>query len=340
MIAIPKSRRTLLQALAACLLVLQLTVTVSETAIPPALPAEAGSFTGVIVLPDDGAAPFLDELDAAQESIQLYIYLLSDEEAIRALLRAHHRGVDVRVMLDPTPYGGAGSELDVYQRLDAAGVGVRWTSGQFRFAHVKMLIVDHTVLMVMNLNWTQAAFSANREFAVVTNDADQVAQATLIFENDWDGLAATAAGPLITSPETSRVSLLRFITSAKSSVDIYAEVMTDPEIVDALGNAQSRGVRVRLVMSEAGDESLWHEEPGFLARLGVEVRIVNDPYIHAKVVIVDGELAWIGSQNFTANSLDNNREVGTFVDDRPSLARINRAFEADFVAGTPLTAPE
>jgi phosphatidylserine/phosphatidylglycerophosphate/cardiolipin synthase-like enzyme len=336
MIADRCSRRTLLQALTICLLVMQLTATLSESSTQSAPPADAGSFTGIIVLPDDGAAPFLDELKAAQESIQLYIYLLSDENAIRALLRAHLRGVAVQVMLDPTPYGGAGSELDVYQRLDAAGIDVRWTSGQFRFAHVKMLIVDHTILMVMNLNWTQAAFSENREFAVVTNDADRVAQATELFENDWDGVTATAAGPLITSPETSRAALLRFIASAESSVDIYAEVITDPEIVEALGKAETRGVRVRLVMSEAGDESLWHEEPGFLAGHGVEVNIVNDPYIHAKVLIVDGGLAWVGSQNLTANSLDNNREVGTFIDDPPSLARIIEAFETDFFEGRPL----
>jgi phosphatidylserine/phosphatidylglycerophosphate/cardiolipin synthase-like enzyme len=203
-----------------------------------------------------------------------------------------------------------------------------------------MLIVDQFTLMVMNLNWTEAAFSENRELAVVTDDPARVTQALAIFENDWAGQSETPIGPLVISPETSRNDLLQFIASAEATLDVYAEVMTDQEILDALVEAQLRGVRVRLVMSEAAGESLWHEEPGFLARSGIEVIIVNQPYIHAKALIVDGTAAWIGSQNFTANSLDNNREIGTFVNDAPSLARIVRAFEADVAAGMPLGAPE
>jgi phosphatidylserine/phosphatidylglycerophosphate/cardiolipin synthase-like enzyme len=340
MIAAIRARRMHIRVLAACLLLVQLAVLLSASASQTTPTSEDGTVTGIIVLPEDAATPILDELEAAKESILLYIYLLSDEDAIRALLRAHYRGVDVRVMLDPAPYGGAGTEVDVFQRLSTAGIDVRWTSGAFRFAHVKMLIVDQFTLMVMNLNWTEAAFSENRELAVVTDDPARVTQALAIFENDWAGQSETPIGPLVISPETSRNDLLQFIASAEATLDVYAEVMTDQEILDALVEAQLRGVRVRLVMSEAAGESLWHEEPGFLARSGIEVIIVNQPYIHAKALIVDGTAAWIGSQNFTANSLDNNREIGTFVNDAPSLARIVRAFEADVAAGMPLGAPE
>jgi len=129
------------------------------------------------------------------------------------------------------------------------------------------------------------------------------------------------------------------IEGAQDSIDVYAEFITDSEIVDALVNAGSRGVQVRLVMSEAIDESLWYEEPGFLARNGVDVRIVNTLYIHAKALLVDGQLAWIGSQNFTANSLDNNREVGVIVTKPAALSRIQRAFDIDFTSGVRLSAP-
>ena len=52
-----------------------------------------------MVLPDDGKQPFIDEIDAASASIQLYIYLLSDDDIINALVRAHVRGVTVQVIL-------------------------------------------------------------------------------------------------------------------------------------------------------------------------------------------------------------------------------------------------
>ncbi|MEZ4498846.1 MAG: phospholipase D-like domain-containing protein [Thermomicrobiales bacterium] len=116
---------------------------------------EQRALTAVIVLPDDGKSAIIDEIDAARYSIRLYLYLLSDEDVIRALLRAHLRGVDVRVMLEPEPYGGAQTGTETWMRLDAAGINVRRSPDEFRFAHVKLAIIDDAVALVMNLNLTR-----------------------------------------------------------------------------------------------------------------------------------------------------------------------------------------
>jgi len=55
--------------------------------------------------------------------------------------------------------------------------------------------------------------------------------------------------------------------------------------------------------------------------------------------IADGERAFIGSQNLSATSLDQNRELGIIVDDPVNLARLMRTFEADFRSATPQEAP-
>jgi phosphatidylserine/phosphatidylglycerophosphate/cardiolipin synthase-like enzyme len=302
----------------------------------PAIAAVLEPFAAVLVLPDDGRQPFIDEIDAADSSIDLYLYLLSDEEIIQGLIRSHVRGVNVRVMLEPEPFGGAQTELETWQRLDAAGIDVRWSPARFRFAHIKLMIVDREVALIMNLNMTESAFEGNRELAVMTSEPAAVAHAAMIFENDWNGRPDAVSGPLISSPETSRSALLALIESAKESLELYAEFITDSEVLEALAAAVERGVLVRLVMSEAAGESLWSEEPGFLARAGVDVRIVDVPYIHAKLVLSDGAVAWIGSQNFTATSLDDNRELGIVLGQPANLARIAAAFEADFLAATPL----
>jgi phosphatidylserine/phosphatidylglycerophosphate/cardiolipin synthase-like enzyme len=36
---------------------------------------------------------------------------------------------------------------------------------------------------------------------------------------------------------------------------------------------------------------------------------IKKPYPHIKLLIVDDEIVFIGSTNFTQNALDNNREV-------------------------------
>ncbi|MFX9707477.1 phospholipase D-like domain-containing protein, partial [Acinetobacter baumannii] len=77
-----------------------------------------------------------------------------------------------------------------------------------------------------------------------------------------------------------------------------------------LKDALARGVRVRLVGSP--------QEPGdtyFLAgaeelrRAGADLRFLPDPYVHAKALVVDGEVALVGSLNLSANSINANREL-------------------------------
>jgi len=51
-------------------------------------------------------------------------------------------------------------------------------------------------------------------------------------------------------------------------------------------------------------------------------------------VIIDGIRAFVGSQNFTATSLDQNREVGILVADPVALQRLQQTFESDWSQAT------
>ncbi|HEU0116967.1 MAG TPA: phospholipase D-like domain-containing protein [Thermomicrobiales bacterium] len=289
---------------------------------------------GLVVQPDDGRAPILDEIDRARRSIDLEVYLLSDSQMIAALERAHDRGVPVRVLLEQHPFGGNGSTPDVYARLQKAGVDVRWTNPAFTFSHVKLFIFDDDAAAIMNLNLTASAFTRNREFAIVTTQPAAVRTAMAIFAADWTRGPEPNPDPLVVSPTNSREALLGLIGGARRSLDIYAEVMRDPEAMRAVEDAARRGVQVRLIMSgQPNDDN--GKQRAELAAAGVQVRLLNRLYIHAKMILVDGQRAFVGSQNFTATSLDQNREVGIVVDDPAVLARIEKTFAADFATGKP-----
>ena len=113
--------------------------------------------------------------------------------------------------------------------------------------------------------------------------------------------------------------------------------MRDPEVMEVLAAAEHRGVAVRLIMSgdpDGTDDNA--EERAELAEAGVDVRLARGGlYIHAKMVLVDGARAFVGSQNFTAGSLDQNRELGVLLDDRASVSRLARTFDEDFAEGQP-----
>ena len=305
-----------------------------EVPPPPAPPPATGMaapVVGLFVQPEDGRAPLLDEIAAARSSVAVAIYLLSDEETIAALEGATARGVSVRVLLEEHPFGGAGNQDEIFARLQAAGIDVRWSNPAFRFSHIKTAVVDDEVAVIMNQNLTTAAFDQNRELNVLTTRPADVAHAAAIFAADWERAAEPAPGPLVVSPTNARSELLALIAGAERNLDVYAEVIRDPEFVAALSDAVARGVAVRVVMS--GGEERQLVELRQLATAGVAVRLVSSPYIHAKLFLADGERAFVGSQNMTATSLDQNRELGLVIDEPGAVERIGRVFAADFGSG-------
>jgi cardiolipin synthase A/B len=309
----------------------------------PAPPEAAGdqervpaAATGVFVEPGDGRSPILDEIAAARESIALEVYIVTDEPILQALEAADRRGVDVRVILEEHPYGGDGRQPEIFARLERAGIAVRWGNPVFRFTHVKAMVVDDAVALIMNQNLTAASFTGNREFGVITTEPAAVGTAAAIFAADWARGGEPDPAPLVVSPTNARASLLALIEGAEESLDLYAEVLRDREVLDALGGAAGRGVRVRLLVSPAADNA---EERAALAGAGIEVRLMTNLYVHAKLIVADGERAYVGSQNLSATSLDLNRELGIVLDDPVGLARLVRTFELDFRTALPQEGP-
>lgn len=291
--------------------------------------------TGLFVEPDDGHDPVLDEFQSARCTIDVSVYLLSDDLTIEALAGAVERGVRVRVMLEEHPFGGGGGQDDLKVLLESAGVEVRWSASDIRFSHAKYAVIDRQVALIMNQNLTTSAFTNNREFGITTTDHASVTQAQDIFDRDWKHEAIDdPAGPLIASPSNSRDRLLSLIAGAERSIDFYAEVIRDPEIVSALEAAEGRGVEVRLIVDESLDQGT-QEIAAELYGAGVDVRLAENLYIHAKLMVIDGEQAVVGSQNFTPTSLDDNRELAILVTDEATLVRCLAIFERDWLRAVP-----
>ena len=99
----------------------------------------------VYVEPDAGEHPITDAINVAQKSIWLEIYILTDRNVIRALEEAANRGVDVRVMLEPHPFGGGGSPARTMDQLRAAGAKVQESNPSFALTHEKGMPIFRNV---------------------------------------------------------------------------------------------------------------------------------------------------------------------------------------------------
>lgn len=111
--------------------------------------------------------------------------------------------------------------------------------------------------------------------------------------------------------------------------------MYDRASEDALIAAAKRGVDVELVLptADSDDPSFQGNDVPRLVANGVHVRYLGAPYVHAKLILADGVLAVVGSQNFSATSLDKNREVGVVIADKTAIQALASTFGRDWAVG-------
>ncbi len=294
---------------------------------PPAPP----SAIALLVGPEAGAAPVLALLASARASLWMEMYQLTDPRAIAALADRARAGCDVRITLEPDPYESPGANQEAFTQLAAAGALVRWATARFTYSHAKAFTVDHVRLVVMTLNLTAAGLERNREYVAISDDPADVAAAEALFVADGVGAAASAGGRLVTSPDTSRPTWRELIAGATSSLALETEELTDSSIVGALLDARARGVAVTVVWpGPAGGAGAAFAK---LAAAGAVVRAQASPAIHAKAVVADGRLTYVGSANLTPTSLDRNRELGLRLEEPEVAARIASTIAEDAVRG-------
>jgi cardiolipin synthase len=295
----------------------------------------------VFVEPDDGEQVITNAIGSAQKSIWLEIYILSDRNVIRALEEAANRGLDVRVMLEPHPFGGGTSPSKTLDTLAASGIKTQFTNPSFALTHAKSMIIDGSTVYIMTSNFSRSALGGssgssgyrNREYGIIDTIQQDVLATEEIFMADWNHTNAQFNDPnLVVSPINSRNDFTTLINSARSSLLIEAEEMNDSDIEQALTNAAQRGVQVEVILPAASSSSGDSNSQGIatIKQSGVQVREDPQLYMHAKIIVVDNKVAFVGSENISAQSLDQNREMGIIVSDPSVLHKIQTTFQDDW----------
>jgi cardiolipin synthase len=114
--------------------------------------------------------------------------------------------------------------------------------------------------------------------------------------------------------------ILSAVTSAERQVQIMTPYFIPPlELVTALETAALRGVEVSLVLPRRSnlryiDWATLHWIPA-LVRRGVRVYLQESPFSHAKLFVIDGRYAHVGSVNVDTRSLRLNFEIAVEVYD-------------------------
>ena len=100
----------------------------------------------------------------------------------------------------------------------------------------------------------------------------------------------------------------------------------------ALRDASERGVRVRLLLQGVPDHLLVHYATralyGSLIDAGIEIHEYVRAHLHAKVAVVDGRWATVGSSNIDPFSLLLSREANVVVDDAAFADALRQSLES------------
>lgn len=294
----------------------------------------------VFVEPDMGDSPITDAIHNAKKSVWLEIYILSDTNVIHALEDAANAGIDVRVMLEPHPVGSS-SPTRVMDELKATGAKVETSSPAFALTHEKGMIIDGTTAYIMTSNFSRSGLGGysssssynNREYDIIDNNATDVTAVMAIFQADWNRTTAQFNDPnLVVSPVNSRGAFVALINSAHSTLLIEAEEMNDSMIEQAITSAAQRGVHVEVILPSPSGSSSDSNSSGIatIKQGGVQVEEDSHLYMHAKIIVVDGKKAFVGSENISTQSLDQNRELGIIVSDANVLNTLQQTFQKDW----------
>lgn len=300
-----------------------------------------------IILPNDGIEQVTAFIHSATGTIDCKHFKLIDPSIIQALIAAQKRGIAVRVMLNPKRSDGTRVNDKTFELLQKAGIDVRWTSSRFIVSHEKTITVDGSRVLMATFNICPSCLIKVRDYALITNDPEIVAEIRSCYAADWDQteFKPNPSVPLLWSNVNSREKTIEFIDMAKKTLDVQHPKLVDASVLDRLLAAQARGVRVRILCGGGSGLSQWDFLDCFsswriLQRSGIKLRLQKKPKLHAKLIVADEKRLLLSSFNLDRSAFDLRREVGIITANPQAVDRLHAQFHSDWARAHPYNVPD
>jgi phosphatidylserine/phosphatidylglycerophosphate/cardiolipin synthase-like enzyme len=131
--------------------------------------------------PANAVTAIIKAIDASEREVLVQAYGFTHNGIAQALVRAHQRGVLVRVLLDKK---SASSNRFVIGLLENAQIEVR-QDGKHAIAHNKVMVIDQEVVITGSFNFTNSAATRNAENFLILKSEDLAQQYRLQWKNHW-----------------------------------------------------------------------------------------------------------------------------------------------------------
>ncbi len=292
----------------------------------------------------------IEAIDGAKRSVGLLSYIFDSDRAgdaiLQALVRAHRRGVEVRVLVDHV--GARYSKASMVKRLKQEGIEaasflptrlLRLPVFANLRNHRKILVVDGHLGFTGGTNIREAHWLA-LDPAKPTQclhfrlQGPVVAHLQEVFVTDWafttgEGLSGEAWFPdpersgsvwargIAHGPDEDFETLSKVIFAGLSVARDRVRIVTpyflpDQRLNEGLAVAALRGIDVEVYIPSDNNMPIvnWAAaaQLGLIVQHGCRVFVTRPPFDHTKVMLVDSAWALIGSTNWDPRSLRLNFE--------------------------------
>jgi phosphatidylserine/phosphatidylglycerophosphate/cardiolipin synthase-like enzyme len=264
--------------------------------------------------------PLAAAIDSARLTVDVAIYSLSLNSIRDALINAHNRGVQVRMVAES-------ENLDRTdpQKLKDAGIPILGDRRE-GLMHDKFVIIDNSEVWLGSMNFTDSGGYADNNNLMRIRSVKMAENYTREFEemfvDDKFGpdVVAETPNPRVTIDGTSidvyfspddgvQASFVDLVDNAQQSIYFMAFSFTADEIGDAVRNRARDGVVVAGVMETEQVNSNVGTEYDPFKQAGLDVlRDGNEGQMHHKVMIIDENTVIFGSYNFTHSAETKNDE--------------------------------
>ena len=288
----------------------------------------------LLTTPQEIFTTLIKELQRARVSIDMEFYIFLGDRIgntiATILCRKARQGVRIRLAIDG--YGSRSMPRKMRQRLTNEGIQLRviHTFSHSR-NHRKMVIIDQRTAFVGGINIADRYVVGNNlgtwYDTVLRIEGGGVMALSRLFDYDFAPRTertpptpdASAHSPMLYWSESGGGgAMLRLlydvIDGAERDITLTTPYFMPPrDVLRHLAQAIERGVVVRVIIPRRCDIWLIDDVMRHSIRearsIGIEVFVLDNAFIHAKLALVDGRRVVVGSANLDAHSLTVNREL-------------------------------
>lgn len=285
----------------------------------------------------------------------------------RILIKKAKQGVEIRVLYDAL--GSAFTSRSYFEVLRKNGIKVTaynpllssFLQGRLpNRMHRKMIIIDGKRAFIGGENIGDENLGINKKIGfwkdtgiIFTGDAALSMQQ--VFLNDWrqasgeivlnktyypkiTGIANRTVKIIPGDPASRQTDMslpyIKLITNAKENIRIISPYFFPSSAIQkAIYQAAERNINIHLILPSKSDNTITQITQPFyikhLLRHGIKVSTYDRGFIHSKVMIIDSNVATIGTANLDKLSFGANQEIISIIYDKEIIKQLHNDFLYD-----------